>query len=275
MSNEIQQGDVQAAIEAGRRETQVINLREDVRLVVRPDADGASRGDVFDLERYADNPRRAVGNVTLRDIASFTEYVKRHKSAATVIFADDEGGMRAVFNHHGHEQEPGWRDLTAMLVRPRTPAFEAWMRAAKGAMDQVAFANFLEERLGDIADPDGASLLDTAEHFRAHTIVRFRSQQRLRDGQTQLEYIEQVEGGAEGDGKLTMPDLLTVMLQPFRDGPRFAVQARLRWRVEERRVRFSVLFDDALLDELEQVYADAMEAVAHDTEVPVFSGTDA
>lgn len=275
MNTEIQQGDVQAAIEAGRRETQVIKLREDVRLVVRPDADGASLADVFDLERYAGEPRRAAGNVTVRDVASFIEYVKRHKSAATVIFADAEGGMRAVFNHHAEGQAAGWRDLSAMLVRPRTPAFAAWMTAAKGAMDQVAFANFLEERLGDIAEPSGASLLDTAEHFRAHTIVRFRSQQRLRDGQTQVEYIEQVEGGAEGDGKLTLPDRLTVVLQPFRDSESFPVRARLRWRVEERRVRFSVLFDDTLLDELEKVYEAAIEQVAKETGAPVFRGTDA
>lgn len=273
----VQMGDIQAAVEAGRQSVQITDLLEDGTVVafVRPGSDGGSTYHLEDLERYAAAPRRATGNVTLRDVASFAAYVQRHQGDGTVVFADDSGGMHAVFDHHAASRQPGWRGLTANLKRPRTVAFNAWMKAADQPMGQVEFANFLEERLQEIASPAGADLLEAAEHFRAHTIVRFRSQQRLRDGQTQLEYIEQVEGGAEHDGRLTIPDKLVVQLQPFRDCEPFQVEARLRWRVQERRVLFTVLFDDRLEEQLEAVYDAAIETVAAATTAPVLRGQDA
>ncbi|MCK9495221.1 MAG: YfdQ family protein [Dehalococcoidia bacterium] len=271
MTNEFEQGDIQAAIDAGRRETQVIDLRDDVRLVVRP---SDSTDDVYDLESYAEHPRRHKGNATFRTVEDFTHYVKRHEGGGTVVFADRLGGMRAVFNHHGKEI-PGWRDFTATLTREHTKAWDAWMKAAQAPMSQLAFANFLEERLGEIAEPAGADLLDAAEHFRAHTIVSFRSQQKLSNGQRQLEYIEEVQGGGEQNGKLTLPERLTVVLQPFRDSESFSVEARLRWRIQDRQVVFSILFDDTLDDEIDEVVETAIRDVDVTIDALVLRGADA
>src|SRR5690606_27772075 len=109
------------AIEAGRRETQVIDLLPGLREIVRPLDSIADR---VDLESYAEYPRRHKGNATFRTVDDFVDYVKRHEGEGTVVFADRLGGMRAVFNHHGKEI-PGWRDFTATLTREHTKAWDA------------------------------------------------------------------------------------------------------------------------------------------------------
>ena len=265
-------GDVQAAVEAGRRQVALIQIDDDLKVIVRP---SDSTDDVYDLEPYAAHPRRAKGNATFRRVDDFAEYVRRHETPDTVVFADQVGGMRAVFNHHDSLGSPaGWRDFTATLSRERTKAWDAWMKAATSPMNQLAFANFLEERLGEIAEPAGADLLDAAEHFRAHTIISFRSQNKLSNGQRQVEYIEQVEGGAESQGKVNLPERLTVVLQPFRDSAPFQVEARLRWRIQDRQVVFSILFDDTLDDALDHLHETAIDQVDDSIKAPVLRGQD-
>lgn len=268
-STETTQGDIQAAIEAGRAQTTHIELREGLVVVTHPDDVTAT---VHDLAPYEDTPRRASGNVTLQAVADFLAYVRRHETEHTVVFHDTSGHMRAVLNHHA-TADPGWRDFTAYLDRETTPAYRAWMRAAQAALSQVDFANFLEERLGEIAEPDGAGLLDAAEHFRAHTIISFRSQNKLANGQRQLEYVEQVEGG-ESTGKVTMPERLRVVLQPYHDSERITVDVRLRWRVVDRAVRFALLFDDTLTDALEVIHQEAVDQAKAMLKAPVLRGKD-
>ena len=262
------------AVDAGAQSVRQIISRDTVEIVARPDGDGTVAIETIDTERYAANPRRATGNATFRDVESFVAYVNRHAGDGTAIFADDQGGMRAVFNHHA--TDPGWRDFTATLARPQTPAFRAWMATAGKAMSQYDFAEFLEVRLGEIAEPDGSVLLEAAQEFRAHKTLRFRSEKRLNNGQTQLEYIEQVEGGADpGSGKLSLPAELVVVLQPFRDSDAFNVRVRLRWSLPDRNVQFTLLFDDTLRDQLDAIYDAAIAAVREGTGLAVYRGTDA
>lgn len=274
MTWEIEQGDIQAAIAAGRREVQVVELFDGVKGIVRPDSGTGSHFDVIDVtEDYGEAPRRPKGNVTVRTVEDFVAYVKRHEYDNTVVFADDHGGMRAVIDHHGPEAA-GWRDFTATLQRQKTVHYEAWMKASQGEIPQEAFANFLEERIGEIVEPDGGPLLDAAEHFRAHKIVSFRSQNKLSNGQRQLEYVEEVQGGNEQNGSLRLPERLTLLLQPFRDSDSFNVEVRLRWRLSDKTVLFRLLFDDQLKDRLEEVYEAAIAEVDTGLIAPVLRGQD-
>lgn len=272
-----QRGDVQAAIEAVAHAPAVVELHDDVKLVIKHEPfGGAPLVQEFDLEKYAEHPRRAVGNATFRDVESFVNYVKRHKGDGTVVFADEAGAMQAVLDHHRQGAAPGWRGLTAKLQRPFLPAYEAWMAAAQQPMGQVEFANFLEERLGEIAAPDAAGLLEAAEEFKAHRTLKFRSQRKLSNGQTQVTYEETVEGGSGSEGQLTLPEVLTVVLQPFRDSEKFSVDVRLRWRLDDGAVKFWLLFDDVKLDEqLHAIYEEALAQVANTTNVLVLRGSDA
>jgi uncharacterized protein YfdQ (DUF2303 family) len=275
VSDEWKKGDIEAAIAAGRDSVHRIPLVDGVLSVVVPDGAGRSRVETLDTEKYMPTPNRATGNVALRDVESFITYVKRHTSPGTVVFASPRGRMVAVFNHHGPQQQPGWGDLTATLDRPETVAFRAWMRAGENPMEQATFANFLEERVGEIVQPDAGPLVAAAEHFRAHTITRFRSQQRLRDGQVQLEYVETVDGGAETDGKLTLPDQLTIAVKVYRDSLPIQFNARLRWRVVERKVMFSLVYDDGLVEALDDLHDATIAEVVEETNVPVLRAADA
>lgn len=266
--------DTEAAFNAGRDQTKLVLSAPHVDFVAHPAGEGAVEIEAIDTEQYQPAPRRARGHVTIRDVDGFTAYVNRHKGEGTVIFADSNGGMRAVFNHHAPNEVAGWRDHLALLNRPHTLAWLAWMRARQQPLGQAEFANFLEERLGEIVDPDAAGLLEAAEEFRAHKTLRFRSQTKLSNGQRQLEYVETVEGDSDVSGKLTLPERLLVRLQPFRDCEPFDVPVRLRWSLNDAAVKFTLLFDDALKDALEAIYDQAIDLVATQTGALVLRGTD-
>lgn len=237
-----QQGDIQAAIAAGRAqvaEVQLVAGADGVRMLTAPDTHSHT---TIDLEPYAVHPRRQKGNVTVRNIASLVMLVKRHQSAATVLYAHDDGRIVAVFNDHESDGTAGWRDHRVMMARPVTKAFTAWRAAfERGGMTQQEFAGFLEDRLGEIAEPSGADLLEIAQEFRASRSLKFRTQRRISNGQQQVEYIEELEGGGGREGKITLPEEVTVVVAPYRDSSPITFIVRLRWSLADQAVRFTLV----------------------------------
>lgn len=280
-----QQGDIQAAIDAGRELTQVI---QDVpagalALVAQP---MGHTHQIVDFERFLPNPRRATGTVEVRDVESFTKIVNRFKTPACVAYAHEDGVIVAVVNDHV-TGEPAWRDHRIVLDRPVTKAFAAWQHAfAQGGMTQQQFATFLEDRLSEIAEPPGADLLEIAQEFRASRSLKFRQQHRLSNGQQQVEYVEELEGGGGREGKITMPEEVTVVVAPYRDSAVITFIARVRWTLADQAVRFSLVPVEGkrtrpdgleilgLQDALEGLHDDAIEQVVRETGVLVVRGEE-
>lgn len=249
---------------------------EGVPVIVLPDGDGEWRHEVVDVEKHLANPRRKRGSVVVRDVASFIAYVKRHQTESTIAAATDEGDIVAVLDHHapGPDGEAGWGEHSVQLHRPRTTAFKAWVATDRKPLTQVQFAEFLEERIGEIVAPDGADLIRVAQTFTASKKINFSQAHRLDNGQMQAQYVEELEGGASGaGGTLQVPTAFDLLLQPYRDSESFPISAALRWRLNEGRLTFTFLLSEVLEQRLEEIHDEAIDEVESATGVTVLRGS--
>jgi len=259
-----------------------------VRVAVLADGDGAWSTEIIDTEQYRDHPRRKKGTVVVRDVPSFIEYVLRHRSEATVAWADTEGGIRCVLNDHEPTDvdldgvdagRAGWGDHVVTLKRKRTRGFAAWMDHNEKWLAQQQFAEFLEQRLGEIHEPAGADLLEVAQFFQAHTAITVVSARKLSNGQVQMQYTEEIKesGGVNGDTKV--PTEFTLVLRPYMDSePReegqvdtdqFVTSARLYYRLAQGKVTFMFRLAEEFLLQLDGVHNAAIERVRERTDIPV------
>lgn len=256
-------GDVQAAIDYAERQPRSIPVgdTEDLMLVVVPDQSSVER---IDLRDTWANPRRATGVIVTEDVQSFIGAVTVQRETSTAIYAHSDGTMTAVINEHG--AEPGWRDYRVNLVRPQALAFRQWLAVNDKPQTQYELANFIEDHLGQIVSPAGAELLEIAQTFKASRRLSFRSQNILRNGQVQVSYIEELEGGG-GDqsggpeARIAIPEEIMVLLRPYRDEEPAGLKARLRWGLREKVVSFTIRFPE-LDDWLDAIHDKAIIEVA-------------
>lgn len=252
---------------------------------VRIDTDVAGEPDVvivasnngretIDLERYAAHPRRAKGNVVLRDKASFVTYVKAHSTPETIILADDRV-VTAVLNHHEPVQAgalPGWSDYRATLELKYTPAWTGWTGMASQLIEQQTFAEWLEERALDVISPPGGELLELVTNLKAHMNVTFEKALNLSNGQVQLVYREELTGAGAAKGAMEIPGTFKLGLQVFAGGDRYEVTALLRWRLSAGEIKFMWKFGDDVQRLFEEQYEAMLVAIAAETELPVLRG---
>lgn len=189
------------------------------------------------LDIFKQTPSRRQGNTSLRDAESFCRFVREEKTAETRIYGNlKENRFRAVFNdHNGNEFEKpiaGWRDYTATYVCPTSTEWNTWKSKSGQQMNQVAFAQFIEDNLPDIAQPPAAEMLEVSRTLEAKKKVNFAQGIRLSNGQNELTYEEQIEGTA-GKGKFKIPEEFTIGIPVLEGGLRYAVQCRLRYRIAD------------------------------------------
>lgn len=256
---------------AAVRAAQAIPDDEDEPRALRFMLPAGWESEIVDLEPYQDRPYRQRGTATFDRVESFIEYVDVYKDSATLIYARNEWFV-AILNGHT-AAKPGWCDHLATFTLKETPEWAAWRSANAGWMKQEEFAEFLEDRLGEIAEPDGATLLEIATTLKAKTQVHFQSQIKLSNGQVQMRYEEEVDGIAGHKGDLAIPERLKLVVQPYDGEERARMEARFRWRIARNG---EAVFRYELGGELHRVRSEildlAAKRVAERTGVPVLFG---
>lgn len=186
------------------------------------------------LEEYLETPTRKRGTNNLYDLESFVQVVKDQKTTATRLYyinsADKHPHFRAVFDDH--DKEPGWRQHQAMYSLLHSTEWKTWVQFNKKQMNQETFAQFIEDNLLDIAQPPGAEMLEISRTLEAKKKVSFASGARLSNGANELTFEETISGTA-GKGKFQIPELFTIGVCVFEGGDRYAVEARLRYRIQD------------------------------------------
>ncbi len=291
MTDTERKGDIEVALAngaelAGRALTAVVtghevdSIHEDrptgLYLSVLPAGDGQWAVGVEDVEQYLEEPREKRGGRLFTTVASFIEYLNRHKTAKSTVYASERAVLTAVIDDHGPEgvAGPGWGRHVAVLERPETLAWQTWRKQAGKAMTQEQFAEFLEVRMRDIGEPDGATLFELVRFFQASKSIAFKSSRRLDNGQVQFQYEEQVTGGASRNGATEVPTDFTAVLARFREDDPAPFSLRLRWRLNHDELTFMFLMDDDEVEERrEEDLSAIMEKVRTETEVPVFQGS--
>ncbi|GAA4059677.1 DUF2303 family protein [Actinomadura miaoliensis] len=227
----------------------------------------AGRVEKIDLtgDQYRDHPKRKTGTVTVRDVESFGQYWDKHADGDFAeVYADiDNDRVTAVLDAHG-SAVPGWHSHHLVYTLRRTDAWKTWTAADGRLMGQVEFAELLEARLPDIAEPDGADLLELAQTFQATTNVSFKSGTLLANGERELVYSEQIEASGGRGRKLTIPKGITLMIAPYEDAAPMPLTGRFRYRIHEGSLRLGFV-----LDRPAEVLADAFDMVVGKVETRI------
>jgi uncharacterized protein YfdQ (DUF2303 family) len=224
-------------------------------------------------DRRAEAPRRRQGTATLTRAESFTAYVSAHSVDPPALYADDDAHkVTAVFNGPGPGQ-PGWGDDRAVLNLVTTPEWREWTVRDGIPMDQVKFAEFLEDHLDTVKVPDGATLLEMVTTFEAMTNVEVLSATRLQNGTRQIMWKETTQAKAGQTGEAEFPDSFLLELVPFKGLEPVTIGARLRYKVtRDKGLQLTFILDDTdavLRDAFDAVLA----AVEQDTGLVALHGT--
>lgn len=241
-----------------------------------------------DFDKYRHAPRRKSGCVTMTDSESFIAYTGKHLiPGATEIFADTDVPYKVTAVLNSDEDIaglPGWRDHRVVLKLTPTTQWETWLNYDGNLLQQEGFADLVERRNIDfVAEqdgkpyPSGAEMLELAQHFMATKSARFEKSQRLKSGQTNLTYVEDIQATGGAKGNLGIPDVFMLALQPFEGAKTFAVPARFRYRIAGQELRVGYVLErpeDVARKAFDSVVTHIRDAFKDDA-VPVFHGQSA
>jgi uncharacterized protein YfdQ (DUF2303 family) len=211
---------------------------------------------VLDLSEHRDRPVRKEGKVDLSTVEAFTKYLSEHKSDETTVWVHPtSGAMVAVLDDHS-TGEAGWGGHRAALTLIRTDEWLRWMGLDGQLVDQVTFAEHIEDSQIDIVRPDAADLLEIAQSFHGTTNTSWRSSQRLADGSVQFTHHEEVETSAGRDEPLEVPSTFELAIAPFVGEDPVRLVARLRYRMRDGKLSIGYKLDrpaDAIRDVIDRI----------------------
>jgi uncharacterized protein YfdQ (DUF2303 family) len=196
---------------------------------------GDERIETHSLEGWQETPNRNRGTATLYDPENFVEYVDRLGNAGTTVWGNESAlSFTAVFNDHETPHDPGWRDHIAVLQLQDDPEWTAFVQRSGRYMNQIDFAEFLQDYAPSIIRPDGATLLEVAMNFKAHRKAEFEAAVDLETGDVSFQYSEQTTAKtAPKAGTVEVPREFVVALSPFLGMDPVAVTARLRFDIQK------------------------------------------
>lgn len=189
-------------------------------------------------------PTHIARAVEVLDAGSFADYVNRYKTDRTLLFAkvSDSGAvLKAILDYHGAAPELKAErcEHTAIYSTADTSEWKTWMAANRKPMNQVEFATWLEDNLPLFVEPKGADLLELVKTLVGKSDVRFTSSLRLDSGANQLHYDEDVSLKGQTTtkpGDIELPNIITAGIAPFQGAAKYEVKARLKYRIENRKL---------------------------------------
>jgi uncharacterized protein YfdQ (DUF2303 family) len=189
----------------------------------------------MDMERYASEPRRPKGTVSVHDAASFTLAVTRNTPDRDVpntpVYADEERMALVAVLNDDEQGEAGWRDHRVELKLRRRPEWEHWLSLDGKLVDQETFALHIEEGLAEIQAPPAADMLDLAQTISGATKGTFKGGARLKDGARAFQFEEEIEAKAGAAGTMAIPEEFTLAVRPFFGSDTWSLMARFRFQL--------------------------------------------
>ena len=195
-----------------------------------------------DTEKAGAIPARKRGAVTVFDAASFNQVLADNGDAGNIaIYIDrdpDAPSVVAILNGNG-KAGPGWGDFRVAIEFQPTPQWEKWKGIDGKMLGQVAFAEFVEDNLEDIATPTGATMLEIATYLEATRSTNFRSGIRLSSGEIQFQNLENLEAKV-GAGQIAIPETFTLGIAPIFGLPSYEIPVRFRYRLQDGKLTLGI-----------------------------------
>lgn len=196
-----------------------------------------------ECDLWAGHPRRKTGTFVFGDVDSFIRYFNEHKSADARVFAkisDTGAKFYGIVNFHG--ASPSFNDHRCAVQLTPTMEWTTWLNYARKQMTQAVFAGFLEDNADWFVKPSGLDLLELVSSLEGKSHVDITQAVKLQTGAISLKYSEVVElkGGTTSNqsGELTVPKELVVGIACFEGTSRRDMRARLRYRIDNRKIIF-------------------------------------
>jgi uncharacterized protein YfdQ (DUF2303 family) len=214
------------------------------------------------LEEYHKRPLQKSGEKVFREVKSFNSYVLKHfVDGETVISADRaEAIFNCVFDDHS-KIEPGRGNFMASLVLSFSDQWESWSGKNKEYFSQSDFAEFLEDnRVDFMAMDDGENknlsaveLIGLVEQLQSTRKCSFSSKINRVDGSVQFAFQN---GEKSEKGNISIPERMTLAIPVYDGGDIFAVEIRLRHRINTESGGLKFFY---VIDQMERIEKKAFD----------------
>lgn len=224
---------------------------------------------IIDLEKHREQfrgaPRRKKGSYTVHDADSFVEYLNKHGSDQSEVWADATAARLIGVLNANTRAEAEWEDHRVGYGVLLSDAWKAWIHNDGKLLSQQEFAEHIEDRAIDVVQPAAADMLELSQTFQATMGVDFESAQQLSSGERRLTYRETVDAKAGRVGQLEIPQTFTLGLTPFEGADPYRVVARLRYRIADGNLRIGYKLErptDVLREAFQGVVDDVSTRIA-------------
>jgi uncharacterized protein YfdQ (DUF2303 family) len=196
------------------------------------------------LDDYA--PRKA-GTIVAENLESLVNYIQRFATSDSAIFATGTANnITAILDWHDDDKEceaGGMARHQIILPLKFSDQWNAWARINGQTIGQKQLAEFIEEYLGDITEPDAAAVLETVLTLQGKKSVNYKNAIRLTNGDTTLSWEETTEAKAGRGGELKVPSELKITIPVYagcEDCTTFKIRTMFRYNIADGNLTFQL-----------------------------------
>jgi len=219
------------------------------------------------------HPRRRRGHTKHTTAESLIHYTNTYGGPNTCLWAQAEDmTVRAIYDYHGPGPDvAGWQEHQATYACPTDPRWRTWAEACSKLLTQDQFGELVDENLEDlVATEGGPKPLDVLELSRSLRVeVAERYERKVNPATGEYDLIAKRENGATST---TIPRAFGLAIPVFVGGAKYAVECRIRLRMDHGSPRFVLTMHRA--EEIKSLaFDEVVELVATKTGRQVFAGS--
>ena len=182
-----------------------------------------------------------------------------------------------MLDFHQNADSPHWGMHKAVYDCPFSDEWMDWSAADGKKMNQIDFAEFLENNIQNVAPvgdnysgPSGTELLEMVLAFQETRKVEFKSVKRLQDGTCQFQYSDD----KSGSGNTKIPEKISLAIAPFHNGAPYQIDARIRYRLRDGQLVlwYELIEPKKIIEHAFQEIVADMENQLGD-ELPIYEGS--
>lgn len=245
----------------------------------------------------ADDAPRKTGTIGAESLESLVDYVERHRGNDSAVFASaNNHNITGVIDWHSKSSllcesvgtatgvaqfdRGGFARHQVSLPLQFSEQWKAWAKINGQNLQQKALAEFIEEYLGDIVEPDAAAVLEAVLTLSGKKSVNYKNATRLANGDVSLVWEETTESKAGQTGDLKVPSELKLRLPVYagcEEETTFEIRTMFRYNIHDGALTFQLkMLGIERIREMafEAVYESLVEKLAkRKIEVPVYHGS--
>lgn len=237
--------------------------------VIALDAPTIRLGDkLLNLEALLPAPLRTREKVLLEDAQSLIAYVSDFKmeGSSRIFFDSATSTFVAILDYVDPLEGESWGEHVATFAATYSEEWTQWYDRNTKKYSQVGFGRFIEEHMGDIAEPTAASLFEMVMEFEAKKNMQYKEATRLKDGTTQLTFIEEMTTGS-----VEIPDFIRIRIPVFFGQEPVNIDLRFRYSIEDQKLQLRYEFQRPKRI-LQEAAERLVNEVAKGTGLPVHMG---